>query len=846
MENGIFSMIPELPKHEDMLNYLNHSAYDELLELDVSRNYFQALYHMDDKYYLPILEGSYKDLYEYIVDNLLHPEDRDKYASLMNRNGFAARLDAAAVPGILESHFRIRGIDRDWRWVDQVLVSGEQYGLPANIVYCYIYDIQNMKDREEGVYSVRDNAHAKPDPLTGLFQKKAFFAQGEKVLSVFSGSWLMISIDLEHFKLFNDWYGWDTGNLVLARIGAGLRKKAEEVGGLAGYLDNDDFALLVLEKDIKIQELYDRIHHVLAEYGVSVGFLPAIGVSRRTGDISIMNFWDQAAMACGKAKENFKNRICWFSTDMLEETEKEYRLISEFQKALENHEIRFHLQPQVHASTGNIVGAEALARWFRKDGGWISPALFVPVLEKYGFVTDLDKFIWEEVASWIRSWLDRGNPLLPVSVNVSQIDIFTINVPVFFESLIRKYDLPWNALKIEITESACAEEPENVSEVTRNLRAMGFPVLMDDFGSGYSSLNMLHELEMDAIKLDARFLRVEKENEEKGIHILESVINMTKTMGLPIIVEGVENAEQRDFLMNLGCRYIQGFYFYKPMPVDDFEKIIRENGNVDLRGLRFKANEEFHVREFLDETVYSDSMLNTILGPVAIYSLQNDKVDIIRYNEQFYEAVNVPDFDERINDIGRFMSAEDRRKLFDVLAQARDDRLNGASVLLNFFRTQGGISRFLIHFYYLGEEGKARRFYGSARDVTEITNLQKHMELISGYFSGCIIFCFDYDGRYSFQVIANGLEEEIGLSAGELEEELNSGSFFERVVPEQRKRLRRQTMEAAMGMDFASYFSMINARGTRMNLLIRADYIEDDSSDVKCLVIITARQGDDK
>ncbi len=180
----------------------------------------------------------------------------------------------------------------------------------------------------------------------------------------------------------------------------------------------------------------------------------------------------------------------------------------------------------------------------------------------------------------------------------------------------------------------------------------------------------------------------------------------------------------------------------------------------------------------------------------------------------------------------------------DAMAQAIKDRLNGASAVLSFLRSDGGVSRFLIHFYYLGEEGKARRFYGSARDVTQITFLQRQMELISDFFSECLIFLIRKGDQFSYNVAAQGLTDELGLSARELEEELLSGDFYRRVVPEHRDMLHRQCMDALVGIDFSAYFSLVNRAGRRTNLFMKSDYIDDFTTSVKSLLIISRIQSE--
>ena len=305
-------------------------------------------------------------------------------------------------------------------------------------------------------------------------------------------------------------------------------------------------------------------------------------------------------------------------------------ILSDFFKAIKENEFVFYLQPQCRSSNGKIVGAEALARWKKRDGTLVPPDSFIPVLEKHGLITDLDMYIWEEVCKWIGKCIENGLTPVPISVNVSAIDILHSDITSIFDGLTRKYDISRDLIKIEITESAYMSNTEYINSVVQGLRQKGFLVMMDDFGSGYSSLNMLKSLSLDIVKLDAQFLRTENSDKTKSMHILESVASMTKTLELPIVVEGVESREQKDYLQNIGCSYMQGYYFYKPMPVADFEKLLSATDQIDSSGIRLKTNKQFRLQELLGEAIYSDNMLNNILGPCAFYLLHDDgQVDIV-------------------------------------------------------------------------------------------------------------------------------------------------------------------------------------------------------------------------
>ena len=837
-------MLDFFKKHNQPLSvpeFLEHSSYDELVEIDLNTNRYKFVYNVADKYYLPVTEGAFEEFYNYAVEHLIHPDEAGLYADVMDPDTMLERLAAEEPKDTFEFQFRSSDMKGGWRWIDSILLTGPLHGLPEGIVRCYIFDIQNIKDREAGRTLVtREESAVLLDPLTGLKREKDYFRSVEAALKSHpEKKWMMLVFDIEQFKLFNEWYGHDKGDMVLARIGAGLRKDANNLNGIAGYLGNDDFSLFVPAGSLQPEELFESIRRVIVRYGVSVGFLPAIGISCSDPNDTVMHLFDEASLAMHNAKADFKNRICYFDPSMYKIIASDYKLLSDFQEALKNKEITFFLQPQCRAATAKIVGAEALARWVKPDGTMISPLVFVPVLEKYGFIPDLDKFIWEEVCRWLQSCEARGLPLVPVSVNVSVVDIFTFNVPDYIKSLVEKYNLPKKALKVEITESAVGEDSEKVREVVQILRRNGFTVLMDDFGSGYSSLNMLHELNIDVLKMDAHFLKMDEATIEKGIHILESIVYMAKSMRLPIIVEGVENQGQKEYLQSLGCQYVQGYYFYKPVHIQEFEELIANPYNIDGRGFVFIANEEFRVREFLNDAVYSDAMLNNILGPAAMYSWYKEDVDIIRFNQKFQEVVDVPDFSDRLEGIQRFMPPADRKLLFSTLEKARLDKMNGASAVMAFGRVDGSYSRFWIHFYYLDEAEGRMRFYGSARDVTELTNLNRHMDLLSRFLSECVIFLINHHGVYSYQVAAQGLEKEMQISREQMEKELNSGSFFLRIARKDRKRIIQLGVDAVEKKEnFISTFAMTMENGEKRDFFLKGDIVEDDTSDVKCILSI--------
>ena len=611
--------------------------------------------------------------------------------------------------------------------------------------------------------------------MTGLLTSKEFITKSDEILlNDKNKKWSLISMDIEHFKMFDEWFGREKGNYLLARIGAVLKEFEENNGALAGYFGQDDFVVLCEYDEKKTKELYDKIHDFIGSFGFSTGFLPAFGVALIDKDMLVVDAMDRASVAMTKAKKDIRNRICLYTSEMQFVADQEHRILTEFIHALQSDEITFFLQPQCRASTGQIIGAEALARWVKADGTVVPPGKFVPILEKYGFVTDLDKRIWEKVFIWMKEWIDAGHKPVPVSINVSRIDIFNIDIVEHFSALADKYQVKQGLIEIEITESAYAENMSIADKLVQELRNKGFKVLLDDFGSGYSSLNMLSTLKLDAIKLDAKFLQIDGEH-QRGIHVLESVITMAKGMSLPMIIEGVETQAQIDFLDQFGVRYIQGYYFYKPMPISEFEKLISNEKNIDTKGIEVRTNEQFRIREFLDKNIYSDSMLNNVIGAVAIYSLRKDHIDIVRFNQQFMTTVDVPDFVEKLENIETTMPEEDRPLIFATLKKAREDKLMGATGIFRFYRADGVLTSFKMHFYYLGKKEGTDRFYGSVLNVTDLVDLMEGKALMARYSSGNVILVRHVAGEWKFTVVSHNLSDVIGITPEMLETELNAG-----------------------------------------------------------------------
>ena len=824
-------------KEISLLDYLNNSSYDALFEINLNKNEVKQLYHQSDKYMLFDVSLTFEELYEYVLNHLVYREDRAIFEEFLNPRNLLKRLREKEIPCFDFADFRYRLQNEGYCYVEQCMITGKDHGVPNGVIRLYVFDIDNYYTHQLGKGKLSSSAILPKNSFSGLYDSKDFLTEAEALLEKQRKrrEWCVLSIDIEHFKFFNEWYGKDKGEELLARFAKTIAKWADKEYGIGGYFGKDDFVLMIAYSKESIEELYHELRNDVVETGASFGFLPAIGVANIESGMMAIDALNRASIAVNNAKKEQGEHIYTYNVKERYQLENEYKVISEFMNALKKDEVTFYLQPQVRISNKNIIGAEALARWIKPDGTVVPPMSFIPILEKYGFITDLDKYIWEKVVKYQKDRLDNKQHIVPISLNVSRIDVDAIDVAQHFHDLIRKYDVPTNFIKLEITESAYIEDSEAITSLLPKLRKEGFLVMMDDFGSGYSSLNMLSHVKVDAIKLDAGFLRMNNRQFDKTIHILESVVNMTKQIAVPLIVEGVETKEQIEFLSGLGCEYVQGFYFYKPLPLKDFEYLISTDSIIDELGFVVKLNEQFRVREFLDANVYSDSMLNNILGPVAIYSLHGDHVDINRFNQQFYEAVNVPDFHEKLVNIEQLLPEEDRINILKALKEAKNNKLTGAmSKVLRFARVDGGVSPFTIHFYYIGRKEGRDTFYGSARNVTRLIDLEEERKLISYYGEDSFIFVRKLYGRWSYRVASHGLADIIGLTPEELEESMNDGSFQHRIINKEElaEFMYKVTSLTENKENFEKVFRIRDKEDKPKDVLLKFTYVGDKSTTV--------------
>ena len=378
----------------------------------------------------------------------------------------------------------------------------------------------------------------------------------------------VIQFDVPRFKILNETYGEARGDEVLNYFIDSLKILCKE-GQLFSRLSADVFMIITPYESIEeIHEFIKLLDKKLLGYkGMTYRLVYGICLVEELRE-GLRKYGDAAALARQSVKGDALNHIAFYKNEMKEQIRIKKFVEDNMEEALEKRQFQMYLQPKYSISTEEMVGAEALVRWVHPERGIISPMEFIPLFEKNGFVIKMDQYIWEEACRVIREWIDKGIKPVPISVNVSRKHLKDQSFIDILNALIVKYQIPKQYLEIEITETI--EEGE-INKSVALLKENGYTLLMDDFGSGYSSLNMLKDTKFDVIKIDRGFLQ-DFIGSDRGQKIVEHTIKMTKSIGLDMVAEGVETKEQAVFLQNCGCDTAQGFYYAKPMTLEDFNK----------------------------------------------------------------------------------------------------------------------------------------------------------------------------------------------------------------------------------------------------------------------------------
>jgi len=487
--------------------------------------------------------------------------------------------------------------------------------------------LKNLIRMNEAIENLRD---AEKDALTGLYNKKAFYRLvQERMECIEPGQYVIMAVDIDKFKILNDSFGWEEGDHLLMVMSQCLRDFFDYSDAIIGYGDRDIFFVFVRREEISEEGFLQFERNVsnyfsVAKITLRVGIYVIDELDRK-----VRSMCDYALLAVNNIKGQFEARYKFFEPKMLEGILLEKRITDGMQESLENQNFEVYIQPKYDIESNLMIGAEALVRWFHPQLGRMSPGDFIPIFEKNGFITRLDWYVWEKVCECLSKWQREYGKIVPVSVNVSRKDVYSEGFPENLLNLVHKYGLTPECIHLEITETAYTENTTQLINILKKLKEYGFIIEMDDFGSGYSSLNILAELPIDIIKLDIKFIQSEIQNKNNN-NIMKFVINLAKWMNLLVIAEGVETKKQLDYLSQLNCNFVQGYFYAKPMSIDDFEKRLVSEDILPIFDMKSYLNHL--VEQKRDEGSGKEEIL-------VVDDLAMNRAIIVDYLKEYYKMV---------------------------------------------------------------------------------------------------------------------------------------------------------------------------------------------------------------
>ena len=677
------------------------------------------------------------------------------------------------------------------------------------------------------------------DDKTQLYNRNTFYREVSKVLNENpQKNYVIARWDIDRFKVFNDAYGTVEGDKLLAALGARFIKKMEDpnVHGIAvyGYLGADHFASLWEAEYLHVEKFYNYLKTQVDEIIPYYSFRISIGLYRvedRSLDVAIM--CDRALLANRSIKKAYHSYYAWFDDSMRGELMEEQEILGDMHNALEKGQFVPYFQPQYDYGNGSLIGAEVLVRWQHPTKGIVLPDKFIPIFEKYGMINMLDRYIWEQSCILLREWIDAGMRIPHISVNVSRRDLYIPNFCNTFIELINKYHLPAYLFHLEITESAYMDNPDQLIQIVEDLQSHGLHVEMDDFGNGYSSLNTLKDVAVDTLKLDMKFIS-EDVNNNRGGSILSSVIRLANAIKLPVIAEGVETKEQAEYLKSIGCLYMQGFFFARPMSAEAFEKILKKGHCFEIINDKDKLGTD-GAADFLSATTQSTLIFNSFIGGAGILEYANGVVTALRLNDEFFTILGTTRqqyADRQFHILDRFTS-ETREEYINMLDRAIQTGLDTDCEVCSVPIAQDALPVWTYNkVRCIAERFGSYIFFLSVENITERKNLEYHNASLNRQLSlimkssqaGIIRYCLK-DGKIFTDFVSEGFCKLIGYDdVNEVSNKINS-NILNYVYKDDIERLSvpmKNTIQ--YGSDFDEQYRLVCKDGSVIWVSMRGNF----------------------
>lgn len=507
------------------------------------------------------------------------------------------------------------------------------------------YNNTVVSQRVTNIIALRENSilrnTSERDPLTGLYNKETFYKKVPEMVDAHPFiQFAILYVNIEHFKIVNDFFGAAEGDKLLCYIAKTLNEYADPKLTACCRHHSDIFVVCMPFTETAVEQYVSKVTEIFEEYPIKLRLSVNFGVYliEDIENIPVYVMCDRASLALANVVGKYDENCAYYDDSHRNKLVEEQAIMNDMGIALKEGQFQVYLQPKFDLRDFSITGAEALIRWLHPIKGMIAPDKFVPVFERNGFITDVDFFVWDKACQHIRKWLDNGWPAVPVSINVSRVDIYRPDICDVFNGLLEKYNLPTSLLELEITETAYTQDADQLIEVVIELKDCGFRISMDDFGAGYSSLNMLNEVPVDVLKIDMKFLRnIDAKN--KSSNIIGFIVSMAKWLNLGVICEGVETLEHVQFLRSIGCHKGQGYFFAKPLPINIFEEKLVSHQKEDVEIQEAYSATKVKVEELVDPNSNFSMVFNLVPTPLVLLEFKGDSLSILRANDEFYNQI---------------------------------------------------------------------------------------------------------------------------------------------------------------------------------------------------------------
>lgn len=629
---------------------------------------------------------------------------------------------------------------------------------------------------------------------TGIFNKQTFIQKTKEMLSKNKGKpFIFIQFDIDRFKVFNDLFGFSEGDKILMGLGEYFIQNSKK-NTQYGHIYADHFIICTEKDNFSPETFVKEITTFTNRLFPKFDFIVRVGLYEvfNDGKIDISLACDRAQLALHSIKADFSARYAFFSDDMITDLKQEQELITDMVIGIRKNEFKIYIQPQYDYTTDSMSGAEALVRWMHPTKGLISPSVFIPVFERNGFITQLDQYIWDKTCAYIRKWKDMGLNPVPISVNVSRRDIYNQNLVAVFSRLLKKYNLTPDSLRLEITESAYMDNPSQLINVVKDLKNLGFCLEMDDFGSGYSSLNTLKDVPVDILKLDMQFIidsteknKSKPKHQKRSSNILTSVVRMANLLQLPVIAEGIESKAQADYLKSIGCFHMQGFYFSKPMPAEEFEAMqeMLPEANPELP----EEKEEEANGDFLDSASVNNMLFNKFVGAAAIIEWSGDKLELLQLNNLYLKEIGTSraEYSQYQKDVLQRIAEKSRPAIIEAMAQAvKTKRMEFCEIEVLPLGTEKESFWLRIRLVHLSNTATGDIFFAGVENIDfrmhllELTTtLSEQLASILGNAPCGFIMLENNDGKFYTKYVNENAARIAGYEQSEFRAKVNESIF---------------------------------------------------------------------